>query len=207
MKNLWYGDLKDHVKWQSLMQIARGAEITRVYYVVMRTESMQAGNVVSGLEGGPEVDDDISAGVNNYFRWHNVVELVKPMGAVFGIEIELEARRFTDATRAQFFERVLHKIQGPNEPTVWFFDPDTGMETAASEVGVKHVALDELRCAYGAMPAGHRLVCFQNSWRDANWRTLARQRLAGCLGIEQDQVDVYGSGNVPNVIMLAVRKA
>ena len=89
MKNRWYGDVKDHVKWQSLLQIDRAARVGRIFYIAMRTEDLQVGNLVSSLEGGPEVDADIRAGVNNYFRSYNVIELIRPLGAVFGIQIEV----------------------------------------------------------------------------------------------------------------------
>ena len=207
MKNRWYGDVKDHVKWQSLLQIARAARVGRIFYIAMRTEDLQVGNLVSSLEGGPEVDADIRAGVNNYFRSYNVIELIRPLGAVFGIQIEVETRRFTNGNRGDYFAYVVRRIRASDERTVWFFDPDTGMETAGGDVTVAHVALEELAGAFEAMPRGDWLVCFQNSWRDGDWRTQARQRFAVCLGIGLDQVDVYASQNPRGVIMLAARKA
>ena len=206
MNNRWYGDLKDHVKWQSLLQIARAAGMRRIFHIAMRTEDFQRGNVVTALGEGAPVDGDISAGVNNFFRLHHVMELMPPLGAVFGIQVEVETRLFTDGNRGDYFARIVGRIEAPDVPTVWFFDPDTGMETAGGAVGAEHVALRELAAAFEAMPEGHRLVCFQNSWREREWRAQAQERFAECLGIELHEVDVYASQNAPFVIMLAARK-
>ena len=157
------------------------------------------------LNGQPVECQDITRHVADHFHCRNDLHGIKAVGEPFGIEIEVWVEQFTHATRGAYFDRVLSKIGSPATPTVWFFDPDTGIEPESGASG-KHVRLQELSDAFKKLPPGDWLVCYQHGKREQDWRTQARTRLSKQLGRHESKVEVFTSDYPKDAIILAVEK-
>ena len=206
MRNEWYGDKRDLVKWQSLLYIARREGIKRVCQIAMCTDGQPKTLAIRALDGALVGDPDVRKQVNDHFRLYNNLELIRCLGRRFGIDIHVRLDPFAHATRHRYFIDVLKEIRTSTLQTVWFFDPDTGIEPEGSPPNEKHVKLSELADAFRPLPTGDYLACYQHSWRALGWQNNARARLAKRLGKCQNELEVFTSDDASDVIILAVKK-
>ena len=206
MRNEWYGDERDLVKWQSLLYIARREGIERVCQIAMCIDAGPRNLVIRHLDGETVECQDVREQVNDHFHRHNNLEQTRSLGQVFGIDIHVRLDPFTHATRRQYFEDVLQEIEDSTLRTVWFFDPDTGIEPEHGAPNEKHVKLSELAAAFESLPTGHYLACYRHSWRAPEWQNNARARLAKKLKKCINELEVFTSNDALDVIILAVKK-
>ena len=205
MRNEWYGDKRDFLKWPSLLYLAQRKYKKRIFQVAMCTDTQPPYPAVKTLNGQPVECQDITRRVADHFRCRNDLHGIKAVGEPFGIEIEVWVEQFTHATRGEYFAHVLREIGTPAIPTVWFFDPDTGIEPESGASG-KHVRLQELSDAFGKLSPGDWLACYQHAPRKQDWRTQARTRLSQQLGRHESKVEVFTSDYAKDAIILAVEK-
>ena len=206
MRSEWYGDKKDLVKWQSLLYMARREGIKRICQIAMCTDAEPETLAIRVLDGGAVEDQDVRQQVNEHFRRVKNLEQVKSLGKSFNIEVDVRSGPFTHPTRGQYFGAILNEIRASKLRTVWFFDPDTGIEPESSAPNDKHVKLSELEGVFQSLPTGDYLACYQHSWRKPGWENDARARLAKRLGKSKNEVEMFTSDNATNVIILAVEK-
>lgn len=205
MRNEWYGDRRDVVKWTSLLHLAQREEIDRIVQIAMCTDMEPAPPEITTLDREIVQCQAVAAQVANHFHHHNDLNGIRPFGQHFGIDVEVRLAPFAHPGRGQYFDNVLNEIRASTKRTIWFFDPDTGIEPQGG-ANEKHVRLQELLDAFKAMRSGDYLACYQHAWREDNWQTLARNRLAARLDIAKNRVEVFASDYASDVIILAVEK-
>ena len=170
MRNEWYGDKRDFLKWPSLLHLAQREGIGRIFQVAMCTDTGPAYPEITTLDGAIVQCQTVAAQVADHFHRHNDLNGIAALGEHLGIDIEVWPDQFTHATRGRYFARVLAEIQASETRTVWFFDPDTGIEPPNGATK-KHVKLQELRGAFDKIQSGDYLACYQHSRRELDWRT------------------------------------
>ena len=205
VRNEWYGDKRDFLKWPSVLHLAQREGIRRIVQIAMYTDPGPADPGITTLDGDIVQCQAVAAQVAGHFHRHNNLNGIAALGQHLGIDIEVWLEPFTHATRAGYFANVLNEIQGSTTRTIWFFDPDTGIETPTQD-DARHVRLQELADAFEAMQPGDWLVCYQHARRERGWRALARTLLANQLGVDEDDVEVFMSNYANDVIVLAVEK-
>ena len=205
MRNEWYGDKRDFLKWPSLLHLAQRKGKKRIFQVAMCTDTQPPCPTVKTLNRQPVECQDITRRVADHFHCRNDLHGIKAVGEPLGIEIEVWVEQFTHATRCRYFKKVLSEIGASATPTVWFFDPDTGIEPE-SGASRKHVRLQELSDAFKKLPPGDWLACYQHAPRKQDWRTKARTRFSKKLGRQASKVEVFTSNYAKDAIILAVEK-
>ena len=119
MRNEWYGDKKDVVKWSSLLCLAKRKGIKHIFYVAMCTDAKQ--NVRN--EGNP-----YERAAAEFFDRHKDLRRIKELGMGHGIRIRVWMKQFSNEGRSDYFREVHKKMRASKRRTVWFFDPDTGVQ-------------------------------------------------------------------------------
>ena len=208
MRNEWYGDKRDFLKWPTLLYLAKREGIRRIFHVAMRTDTKPTCPVITCLNGARVNCEDITVQVADHFHQHNDLNGIKAVGKHFGVDIVVRSEAFTHANRGGYFAKILAEIQKHQCPTVWFFDPDTGIEPQKSRANHKHVKLAELSNAFQRIPGGDYLACYQHAPRGKKqgWQKQPRLRLSQQLGVDETEVEVFVTDYAKDVIILAVRK-
>ena len=207
MRNEWYGDKRDLIKWPTLLHIAQRQGIGRIFQIAMRTDGEPAYPEIIPLGGQVAVvHQDMTAHVVDHFHHHNDLNGIAAVGGHFDVEIEVLPDEFTHAGRDDYFAGVNNTIQMSEIATLWFFDPDTGIEPP-SGANQKHLKLTELSNAFELINPGDYLACYQHAWRAENWQMLAVRRLSQHLHIQENLVEVFTSDYARDVIILAVTPA
>ena len=157
MRNEWFGDKRDHLKWTSLLLLARREEIAHIVQVAVWTDPLPLNVAMLTVENLTDAGPNVAILVADFFHQHNHLANIRPLGRQLGITIDVMLQPFDHATRAAYFAQVVERIRESEERTIWFFDPDTGIEPA-TRPSDKHVLEQELAQAFDAMPPGDFLA-------------------------------------------------
>ena len=205
MRNEWFSDKRDHLKWSSLLLLGQREGINRVVQVAMWSDQRPLDFRIHSTKGPLDGYQDVAAHVAGFFHRHNDLSSIKALGAPLGVTIEVCLGPFAHATRAEYFTEIAERIRTSDVPTIWFFDPNTGIEPAGGP-SVRHVREKELRQAFDKLPRGDFLVVYQHSWHVTDWQECARKRFSLACNVPDNQVEVFTSPDAKDVIILAVQK-
>ena len=147
MRDQWYGDARDLVKWGVLLHLAQVHSVKRVLQVAYLRPSKRGQLDIDGRK------HDIQDPVINHFRdVHNILKLPCEL------RIEVIDSPFED--RIQYKQAVVDII-ARQHPCIVFLDPDTGLEPAGRP-GLEHVLDSELEYIWNKMAVGDVLVFYQH---------------------------------------------
>ncbi|OGP36893.1 MAG: hypothetical protein A2X93_06560 [Deltaproteobacteria bacterium GWC2_56_8] len=173
MRDRWYGDKRDLVKWGVLSQLAStfgAVKILQIAYYRQDTwDSLEIDGQQYPLPG------DV---IKHFRNVHNVTNLETPARInVIGIP-------FGRVNRIQYTQGIVTAIKScGSERCVVFLDPDTGLEPKAA-VGRQHVRESELATIWNGMRPGDVLVFYQHKIRNMNpWIEPKRVQFERALGL------------------------
>ncbi len=150
MRDEWYSDKRDLVKWGVLLKLAElnnMATILQVaYYRFSLWESIEIDGRAYPLP--PEVV--------SHFR---DIKKIKAMRSNARVRVLVDL--FQDRTR--YLQRILMTIRKLPRPAIVFLDPDTGLEP--KKPSLKHVLETELGEIWHALRPGDLLVFYQHANR------------------------------------------
>ena len=206
MKDIWYGDDKDIVKWASLVHLARSTEAASILQVLLyRPTGVRPPEVT--LDGNPIA---FPTEVWTHFR---TTAGIAGLSSVAGINIV----RFTDlfayanehgnieAARTAYFNRVADRIKAlGQERAVVFLDPDNGF--SPQNTGWAHVTLPEVTAIFQAVKPGDTVAVYQHNPHQPNWVETARGFLSQATSLPPAKVNVLRAAATPDVAMLAITK-
>ena len=195
MRDQWYGDDRDLVKWSALIHVARREAITEILHVAMYRPSQPMAPMTTAF--GPVAPPDE---VLEHFR---DLDNIQRLAQATGVEIEVFKDLFTH--RSAYFRQVCDRIQARERPVVAFLDPDIGLEP--EQGGPEHVTSAEIAMLFAALRPGDLLVCYQHARRQKGWRGRARRAFANAPGLPSFEVEVLESELVRDVLLFAVKKA
>ncbi|NOZ27474.1 MAG: hypothetical protein GXP39_05395 [Chloroflexi bacterium] len=196
MRELWYGDNRDLVKWGTLVQLAREERINKLVQVAFLRETERP-RLRSNGEEFP-----IAWEVWKHFR---DLRNIEALGQRTGIEIEVIDRPFDERKRREYLEFVKGLVQrNGTERKIVLLDPDTGIEPR--NVRPEHVTVEEIKAIWGVLSEGDWLVLYQHRWRAQGWIDKARGKFAKACGA--GKVRTYlGMTIAPDVALFAAKKA
>lgn len=196
MRDRWYGDNRDVVKWSTLVHLARREAVPAILYVAMyRADAAPAPLTTAHGKVAPPSE------VLRHFR---DLDDVQRLAGATGLEIQVLKDPFTD--RTAYFGRVCDRVRAPRrEPLLVLLDPDIGL--APDTPGPEHVTSAEVAAVFDALRPGDILVCYQHARRQKDWRGRARRAFANAPGLPSFDVEVLQSELARDVLMLAVKKA
>ncbi len=182
MRDQWYGDDGDLLKWGTLVHLAHRDKLTAILHVALYRPDDKWANLNSS-RGEVEIPGEV---LRHFRNLDHVHRLSKPSG----IRIEVFKAPFRD--RRAYFEKVSRRIESFSDNALAvFLDPDAGL--APDIAGPEHVTEDEVRLVYNSMKLGDVLVCYQRSRRQKGWRGDRRRAFTQALGVASQDVEVFDS--------------
>jgi len=149
MRDKWYGDNRDLVKWAVLLGLASRYRMRHILQVLYFRPDTWASVEIDGR------DVELNRAVIEQFRCAASISAMRCEGC-----IEVVEDIFSD--RKEYLRKVLDRIQHrPHVPGIIFLDPDTGLEPPAKP-NLKHVLDSELADIWLAMSSGDLLVFYQH---------------------------------------------
>lgn len=195
MRDQWYGDNRDLVKWSALVYLARREAVSAILHVAMyRPGSAPAPLATAHGKVDPPAE---------VFRHFRDLDDIQRLGVATGLAIEVVKEPFTD--RIAYFGRVCERVRAPRGGSLLvLLDPDVGL---APEIhGPEHVTSTEVAAVFAALRPGDLLVCYQHARRQKDWRGRARRAFANAPGLPSFEVEVLQSEVARDVLLLAVKK-
>lgn len=193
MRDTWYADQRDLVKWGTLTHLAERNALAAIVQVAYLRQGARP-----PLENGP-AKVPISPAVWAFFR---------DVGTIRGLADKLKRRivlldeAFVPRQRRQYRESMLAAFRGVEGPKIVLLDPDTGI--ASGRATAKHSTSEDITAVWGALDSGDWLAVYQHRYRDKRWREDARERLAALCGTS---IELFAAPEVASdVVLLAARK-
>ena len=189
MRDWWYGDKRDLVKWGTLVAVAREHSIGTVLQVAFYRPDRSGYHLSRGGRLEP-----LPPEVIRHFRDLNLVQSLAEM-ACLNVEIFNDNFQWSSSFKTKedfrraYFREVTKRICLHPEPILVFLDPDTGIAPASYDY--KHVTPAEIRSTYDGMRQGDILVFYQHARRgDGSWQNTTHYEFSKAVGMRSDQVEI-----------------
>lgn len=170
MRDQWYGDHRDLVKWGVLLHLARTYRVPKIIQVAYRRPDSTSPALISELGPAP-----IPPEVFGQFRR---LERITELGVAAGVSIEVLPDVFEPRSRAEYRRFVLGRLRDvADSSVVLFLDPDTGI--SSSDRSPAHVTPGDLGVFWSALRPSDWLVVYQHASRQADWLEKRRKDFQG----------------------------
>ena len=189
MRDNWYSDARDLVKWAALVHIAKREQLRAIVQVAM----FRPGKRLTIETGSGRVE--IPQGVWAHFR---DLRGIQTLGRTVGVEISVIDEPFAAKDRGPYFGRVVEALQRISGSKAVLLDPDTGFEP--DQPNANHVTGGDVRAIWNALGAGDWLLLYQHRWRDKQWISHANSKFAGVCG--GTNVEVFRASASPSDVIL-----
>ena len=195
MRDRWYGDDRDVVKWSATLHLARREEVADVLYAALYRPDDDWPPLATA-RGPAALPDEV-------VRHFRDIDDLQRLAARTGLRIVAVKEPFVD--RAAYFRRLCGRVGRYAGPVLVLLDPDTGLAPEGG-AGPEHVTSDEVAALFAALRPGDLLVCYQHARRQKDWRGRARRAFANAPGVPSFDVEALRSDLARDVLMLAVKK-
>ena len=189
MRNVWYGDNRDLLKWAVLTILAERYDANRIiqiaYFRSHKFPKVQ-------LDG---VDLEIPNAVITHLRDVRNISLIP------SVQVTVFDDPFQD--RAAYHASVLSFLaKFRDESCVIFLDPDTGLEPAKPRL--KHVLVREARAIWEVLKSGEVFAFYQHRTNRAGqpWIESKRLQLERGLGLKKNSIKVANSLQLANDVVI-----
>jgi hypothetical protein len=208
MKDQYYSDSRDVVKWTVLVRLAREHGLTTILQIAMLTPNDRTSQ--GRQRNDPRDADPVVARFFAEERKTPIVEdaslkrvnRINRLGSQFRppIRIAVISDSFLNDDRGTYFASVCQRM--PNDmQIVAFADPDIGI--AIGRPSSKHVTEEELGQVWSRLNTGSLLAVFQYEQRRKYWLNDSRRRFARALHLQEVEV---GDHTYPRLSFLFARK-
>jgi hypothetical protein len=168
MKESWYGDKRDLLKWSAVLHLCKQHRIESVFHVAMVTEPEPHTIIAEGQRV------DVEKPVWQHFRsLENTLRLFRKD------YLHIFDRPFTHKGRAHYFTEAVDELKALAGRKLVLLDPDTGLEP--TKVTEKHITLRECITVWSSLAPSDLLLLYQHSWRAADWKDAATKKLEDAL--------------------------
>lgn len=178
MKNKYYGDKRDLVKWGTLVHLCGIHNL----HAIIQVAFLRADDPLLGLNG-PDGTFQLPAQVWAHFR--NIIkikELQMP-----GIDIVVIDHIFDPNQRSVYARHVISNFSEIKQPgRLLFLDPDTGISPARTKP--EHVTKAEIKEYWDALNPGDCLVLYQHAQRTTDWRDNCKTQFEAACGNVQANI-------------------
>lgn len=200
MRNQWFGDNRDLVKWSAVFRLLESGERNLLYVPMLNPDEGKLED--QRLSTGESLAPSVLAFFRDHLRFS---EITWPPGTrvdVVGGEM---------SSRVEYFAEVESRIESLKRDSVRrllvLLDPDTGIEPASGG-NRQHVRKQETVQILQRLTTGDALAIYQHAPRFSNsardWIGESRTRLAGALSLDPDSVQSISCLEVAGDVALLV---
>jgi len=196
VKDAWYGDKRDLIKWGALVHLARHNRARKIIQVAFFRPTV--------LDNRPHLESEGQEWPVAEEVWFHFRDLrsIRHLARRCGLKIDVLGTRFDHANRDKYFRDVVRALEAAKGRKVVLLDPDTGMEpTRRTE---SHVGRDEIEEVWRALSSHDWLVLYQHQRRESGWRDEVRKEFSrACDGA---RVDMFASPRASDVAFFVASK-
>ena len=192
MRDQWYSDKRDLVKWSVLLLLAEKCKADRIIQIACYNASDYGKIKIDGEQHAMPEE------VISHFR-----NIGKISGLTTRPKITVFDASFGKPDRNSYFEAAKNLMASFNqERCVVFLDPDTGLEPNRN-ANEKHVLNSELKTIWDALPKGGMLVFYQHQTnkKGKEWIEPKREQFAKAIGIPVRTVKKASGQKVANDVV------
>jgi hypothetical protein len=184
MRDWWYGDNRDVVKWGTVLVLARKYSIKTVLQVALYREDRP--NYYLAVEAATETTEPLPIEVICHFRDIDHIERLAH-NANLRIDIHKDPFQWRREFRTRqdfrrtYFNELAGKIKQYTKPLIVFLDPDTGI--APENYSYEHVTPQEIQTVLRGMKPGDILLFYQHArLGDGEWLNSTREEFRQAVG-------------------------
>lgn len=173
MKDIWYADNRDLVKWAILLRLAGNFKAKRILQIAFYRPSEFKQIEIDGQK------EDIPKDVISYFRDIRNICQMKSMIPVEVFDLVFENRRV-------YTQKVIKYLSTyRKERLIVFLDPDTGLEPVKTKHKPEHVLEEEAKEIWEALKLGDVFVFYQHQTnrRGNEWINPKKNQLAHAIDL------------------------
>jgi hypothetical protein len=159
MRDKWYSDDRDLVKWATLVHIASEHGLQTILQVpYWRPEKAHPHFNFLGKHVG------VSDKVWRFFRNIHSITRLEP---VIGVSIAVVNTEFKPDRRDAYVSEVKTKIQHARRPLALFLDPDTGLQP--KRCCPEHTAITDIQTLWPVLKPREWLILYQHARHTSHW--------------------------------------
>lgn len=182
MRDQWYADHRDLVKWATLLHVAQTHSIGTIVQVACYRPDAFNKHKLSVDGNQVDIPDAVWAHFRNI---HAIQGLAQCAGITIRVLDDIYCR-----PRQSYYDNIIeHLTQPRNDSWVVFLDPDTGIEPEKT-VDLKHVTCDEVAMVFDGMCPRDMLVFYQHARHTTTWLNDTKVQLASAIKRE-DGIQTY----------------
>jgi hypothetical protein len=196
MKDIWYGDNRDLIKWGVLLTLADQHRIGRILQVAYFRPSIWPTIEIDG------VAHPLPAEVVEHFRdFRTIARLPKGPRSLEILPIEVP---FVD--RDRYLSAVIDAILESPAPSIVFLDPDTGLQPPRPSM--EHILESELTAIWDRMRESDVLVFYQHKTNrtGAPWIDPKRAQFERAIGIAPGSARLAGGAAARDAVFFIAPK-
>jgi hypothetical protein len=193
MRNQWYGDKRDLMKWGTLIHLAGDDPAVRILQVLMMRPDAERDSSLTERKAHVVTPHSMPARVSDYFRRfrhvRDIVHLDTRIG-VYDKPFPGKDQGTCQDRRTHYFAATCQWIGRFREKRrVVLVDPDTGIKQERRTW--RHIEPKELHCLYDELNPGDMLILYQHALHRRNWVRMTLTQFAEAIGVRRGEVRVF----------------
>ena len=192
MRDKWYSDNRDLIKWSVLLILAKRCKADRIIQIACYNASDYEEIEIDGEQ------HKMPGEVISHFRSINKIS-----GLAAHPKITVFDAVFENRDRNSYFEAAKNFIVSfSKERCIIFLDPDTGLEPSG-RADKTHILESELKEIWGSLPKGWMLVFYQHQTNKngQEWIKPKQKQFANAIGVPVSSVKKASGKKVANDVV------
>ncbi|MCX5830568.1 MAG: hypothetical protein NT140_01510 [Deltaproteobacteria bacterium] len=159
MREKWFSDNRDLLKWAILTQIAKKKGLFTILQIpYWRPEAFYPH--FKFQDESLQVPDKV-------WKFFRNIHHVKDLGPKIGISINIVAAEFRSDQRDKYLKEIESEIRRLKRPLLLFLDPDTGLQP--TDCKPEHTSINEIKKLWPILKSNEWLVLYQHARRTPDW--------------------------------------
>jgi len=201
MRDSYYADKLDLIKWGTLVARTRQLKMKRIIQVAYYGESgpptIRSANANGSEISFPEEVWTLMRNISN-------IELLN--GKCGPLIVEVWKEPFSHDERVEYTKRLCERLKAQSkEPKLVFLDPDIGFNPEKGYNG-GHVRVSEVGQIWSVLHKSDVLALFQHRYPNAKWQDVRREQFRQAVGHDIELKSYCGEGDYGNAIMFLAQK-
>ncbi len=172
MRDRWFSDNRDLVKWATLTHIALERDLQSILQVpYWRREDSRPRFSFKG---------ESLAIPDKVWKFFRNIHSITRLGLEVGVSIKVVDKEFNPDHRDTYLSEIKTNIQHTSRPLALFLDPDTGLQP--KRCCPEHTAIGEIQALWPVLKTGEWLVLYQHARHTHNWRESVANELSSLCG-------------------------